>query len=395
MYSFSKNFAKLSQEVRSLFMAVAVFFFFDSFFMVMSLAWAFQQFSFKGSLIFTAALYLLSSAGFFSAFKIMQSKKSSTPWNGLLAGLFIGAVFTLIASLASNPHLKFLFFTLAGTARGISWGCRHWLEFFHTKGTQREQYLSYLQAMGILFKIAVAGLAAFILHLNSNLNQFIITALSGVCLFLIIVLFCKVPVPISQAVGELNFIKTLKQKEYWSIAPFYVFEGVGNTLRNVLYITGVLTVVSALKSFMTLDLLTSFSAILIMLWTANKVSSNPSINRLKWSLIVLGFSWICLLLSLLSPTLVILFVILNGVSSPMVIALKNSLVLKGLGSKGEPQDNMLARETTAIISRMSAMAISIFLVNLVPTKELGLIMVVLFMVLIMPAEYYYAKKIMR
>lgn len=395
MYSISTNFSKLSTEVRSLFFAVAVFFFFDSFFMVMSLAWAFQQFSFKGSLIFTAALYLLSSAGFFSAFKLMQSKKSTTPWNGLLMGLFVGAALTLVASLVANPHIKFVLFIFAGTSRGLSWGCRHWLEFFHTKGVQREQYLSYLQAMGIFFKISVAGVTALILHFDATLNQSVITFLSIICIFILSFMYTKVCAPITNPVGALNFMQTLKQKSYWSIAPFYVFEGVGNTLRHVLYITGVLTVVSALKSFMALDLITSLSAMGVMLLIANRVSHNPSIKRLKFSLIILGISWIFLLLSIWQPILVVIFVILNGLSSPMVIALKNSLVLKGLGSAGAPQDNMLARETTAITSRMSAMAISITLVNLVPTKELGLILVVLFMILIMPAEYYYAKKIMK
>lgn len=395
MYSISTNFSKLSSEVRSLFLAVAVFFFFDSFFMVMSLAWAFQQFSFKGSLIFTAALYLLSSAGFFSAFKLMQSKKSTTPWNGLLMGLFVGAFLTLAASLVVNPYIKFVLFIFAGTSRGLSWGCRHWLEFFHTKGVQREQYLSYLQAMGIFFKISVAGVTALILHFDATLNQSVITFLSIICIFTLSFMYTRVSAPIPNPVGALNFMQTLKQKSYWSIAPFYVFEGVGNTLRHVLYITGVLTVVSALKSFMALDLITSLSAVGVMLLIANRVSNNPSIKRLKFSLIMLGLSWVFLLLSIWQPMLVVIFVILNGLSSPMVIALKNSLVLKGLGSAGEPQDNMLARETTAITSRMSAMAISIALVNLVPTKELGLILVVIFMILVMPAEYHYAKKIMK
>lgn len=395
MYSFSKNFASLPSEVRSLFIAVATFFFFDAFFMVMSLAWAYQQFSFKGSLVFTAALYLLSSAGFFAAFKIMQSKKTTTPWNGLLGGLFAGSFLTLIASFVADPYLKFMLFVFAGTARGVSWGCRHWLEFFHTKGAHREKYLSYLQALGIFFKISVAGLSAIVLYYNSDLSQFIISSLAALCLITVLVLMRSVPCPLSQSVGALNFKETLKQKTYWDIAPFYVFEGVGNTLRHVLYITGVLTVVASLKSFMSLDLITSVSAIFVMLWVAHRATNNPSIKRLKLSLTVLGFSWIFLLTSLWFPIFVVAFVVLNGLSSPLVIALKNSLVLKGLGSSGEPQDNMLARETTAIISRMSAMAISLTLVSLVPTKELGLIMVVAFMILIMPAEYYYAKKIMR
>lgn len=362
----------------------------DVLFLSFAMAYAFSLYGLHGALLYLAAQYALSAAGFLGAFALMQSVR----WPAArVFRLGLGAMLfgMLAGGIVTAPAASLACLTLAGVGRGMAWASRQWMEMHHTKGADREAYLALLQTAMTVFKLSGPLGAAALLYASGD-NFHLLFGVLGV-LGLAALLAQRQGVPLATpAPGRPHPLRTLLSAEYWKTAPFYVLEGAGAALRQALFVSGTMTVVASVSAYGVLDALSSLAAAICLAWLARRPAAGPSLRRLQVSLAIVGTSWLLLLGALQVPQLLVGFVAAYAFGTPLLMTVKASLVLKGLASAGSAaHDNAMARELLLAFARLAALVLAAVLASSAVSPAVGLQMVVGLVLLLLPLEYHYAK----
>jgi hypothetical protein len=382
--------APASRLLRQVLLFAAV----DVVFIGFSLAYAHASHGLAGALLFLAAQYLLATVGFVGAFVLMRSPRN-TPARLFRAGVG-GMLLGMLAVGATGHSLAGLAcLALAGGGRGVVWGARTWLEMHHTKGASRETYLALLQSAMTAFKLAGPLVAAGVMYASGE-NFQVLFATIGVLGFAGLWALRdkdELPTPVP---GPARPLQALLARSYWSTAPFYITEGAGAALRQALFVSGTLAVVTSVSAYGVVDALSSLAAALCLVWLARHPGAGPSLRRLQGSLALVAVSWLFLLGALQLPVLLAGFVAAYAFGTPLLATVKSSLVLKGLtGSGGAPHDNAMARQLILALARLGALALAALLAGSGVAPETGLAIVVGLVLLVTPLEYHFAKKLVQ
>jgi hypothetical protein len=364
----------------------------DVLFLSFAMAFAFTQYGLQGALLYLAAQYALSAAGFLGAFWRMQAEQHSASkvfrWGigGMLVGLLAGGA-------VSSPAASLACLALAGFGRGMAWASRQWMEMHHTKGASREAYLALFQSVMTVFKLVGPLAAAGLLYVSHEDFHplFLVIGATGLVVLLVLGRGEALETP---APGRPRPWQTLCSPEYWKTAPFYLLEGAGAALRQALFVSGTMTVVASVSAYGVLDAMASLAAAGCLAWLARHPAPGPSLRRLQVSLAIVGVSWLLLLGALHLPYLLVGFVATYAFGTPLLMTVKASLVLKGLSSAGSAaHDNAMARELLLAVARLVALGLAAILASSVVTPTAGLQLVVGLVLLLLPLEYHYAKRL--
>jgi hypothetical protein len=359
-----------------------------------SLAYAFAHMGLQGALLFLALHYVMTTGGFIIAFVLMQEPKNTSAHVFRLgvAGMLLGM---LGVSFTAHPIVGAAFLTLAGLGRGTVWGARTWLELHHTKGESRETYIALLQTAMTGFKLVGPLCAAALLYTSEDNFQILFGVVGAVGLLGLYLLRDKDPLP-TPLPGPARPLTALLHPEYWKSAPFYISEGAGAALRQVLFVSGTLTVVASISAYGVVDALSSLAAAACLVWMARRPQAGPSVRRLQFSLLLVAVSWLLLLGALVVPPLLVGFVIAYAFGTPILATVKSSLVLKGLtGASIGAHDSAMARQMLLLIARTGALLLGALLASSSLSAGTSLAIVVGLVLLLTPFEYYFAKRLLR
>lgn len=385
-----RNFLASAEPASRLLRQVLLFAAVDVVFLGFAMAYAFTHHGLKGTLLYLAAQYALSTVGFIGAFWLMQSVQH-TPTRMFrlgIAGMLVGM---LAVWVSPSPWMGLASLTLAGAGRGMAWGARQWMEMHHTRGQARESYIALLQTATTVFKLVGPLFAAALMYASRDNFQalFAVIGVTGLA-----VLWANrdsegLPTPLP---GPPRPLQTLLKRDYWQTAPFYVLEGAGASLRQALFVSGTMTVVASVSAYGVLDACSSLAAAACLAWLASRPAPGPSLTRLQMSLGLVGLSWLLLLGALKLPLLLAGFVAVYAFGTPLLMTVKASLVLKGLATAGsEPHDNAMARELLLVGARLAALVLAAVLASTVVEPRTGLVAVVGLVLLLLPLEYRFAK----
>lgn len=367
----------------------------DSLYLGYSMACAFKMYSVTGALALLAAQYVVALAGYFLAFSLLNSPAVAA--SGLLrVGLLVTLALTGAAGVVGLMSMKAALVLLAsaGFGRGLSYASRTWLEMHHTKSAEREAYLSKVQAITTLAKLVGPLLvSAMLLALHAD-SAVLYVGVAVVGLLALLAVGNPLDAVAAPRPGPLRPLAVLFTADYWQAAPFYALEGAGASLRQALFVSGVIAVVGSLSAFGAVDATASLLSAGIMYALARNPLTGPSERRLAVGMGLIGVSWIALLGALHWPVLLGAFIALQAAANPLVSAQKSSLVLKGCSLPGTPaQDNILARELLLTAARLPALGLAAVLAWECHNKVGAVTAVVVGMMLLMPFEYIYARKL--
>jgi hypothetical protein len=359
-----------------------------------SLAYAFTHYGLLGPLAYLAVHFLMTTGGFIGAFVLMRSPHYPSS-RVLRVGIGLMLAGMLSVGATGQAALGMAALTLAGLGRGMVWGARTWLEMHHTKGESRESYLALLQTAMTAFKLVGPLCAAALMYVSGE-NFRVLFAAVGVLGFLGLALLRDRDPLFTPLPGPIHPLAPLFQAEYWKTAPFYLSEGAGAALRQVLFVSGTLTVVASVSAYGIVDALSSLAAAACLVVMSRRVRTGPSLGRLQFSLGLVALSWLFLLGALALPLLLAGFVICYAFGSPLLATVKSSLVLKGLtGSSIAPHNNAMARQVLMLLARSGALALGALLALGDFTAAQALAVVVGLVLLLTPLEYYFAQKLVR
>lgn len=383
----------LGPAARLIFLQVLLFVGIDILYLGFSLAYAMRTEGLSAALLMLAGQYAFGVFGFHGVLVLMARVRL-----GALGGMRIGIAAILVAlALASfvPAHLALLVLAAAGLGRGAAWGARTWLEMHHTRGAEREAYLALMQSLGTLTRLCTPLLAAAVLWLSGERFEALFAAVAlagGVLLAVLVGRNATLDTPRPETPRPM---RVLREPQYWSTAPFYMLEGAGSALRQVLFVTGVLSVVGSVKVYAVLESVSAGLSALFLLWLASRPKAAPSLGRLTGSMTLVGASWVLLLAALVEPVLLAGFVASFALGNPLLASVKASLVLKGLASSGAPQDSAVAREVLLVLSRGVALLASALLAHALVDPVTGLVGVTLLALVLMPLEFVFARRIAR
>lgn len=366
----------------------------DVVFIGFSMAYAHARHGLTGALLFLAAQYLLAAVGFVGAFVLMRAPRH-TPARMFRAGVGGMLLGMLAVGATGNSLLGLACLAAAGGGRGVVWGARTWLEMHHTKRESREAYLALLQGAMTAFKLVGPLVAAGVMYASGENFQLLFATIGVLGFAGLWALRGKdgLPTPVP---GPARPLQALMARSYWTTAPFYITEGAGAALRQVLFVSGTLSVVTSVSAYGVVDALSSLAAALCLVWLARHPGAGPSLRRLRGSLALVALSWLLLLGALALPVLLAGFVAMYAFGTPLLATVKSSLVLKGLtGSGGAPHDNAMARQLILAVARLGALALAAALAGSGVAPEAGLAIVVGLVLLVTPLEYHYAKKLVQ
>lgn len=363
----------------------------DALYLGFSTAYAFSRYDLVGALLFLAAQYLFSAAGYYGAF-VLMCRSEARPWQVFRAGVAGLAAAMLLMAVAPADLWGLSILAVGGAGRGMAWGGRTWLELAHTKGAGREAYLAMLQSAVLLIRVVTPLFAAAALYLSAESYR-VMFALAGALGLLGWVLLSPRATLSTPPPTAANPFRALVSRTYWETAPFYVLEGAGAALRQALFVSGTMAVVGSVSAYGVAEACASLVAAGVLAWLSTRPTPGPSLSRLKYSLLLVGVAWLLLLGALNVPVLLGGFVVLYAIGNPILVAVKASLVLKGLAMGGQAQDNAVARELMLVTSRLLALGLAAALVYAVRVPALGLSVVVGLMLALLPLEYWFAKRI--
>ncbi len=361
----------------------------DAVYLSFSTAYAFSHAGTRGALLYLAAQYLVSAAAFIGCFALMH-REALTSAQSLRLGSIGMLVGMLAAGALPEGEAGLLALVLAGGARGLAWAGRQWLELHHTKGSEREAYVSLLQTATTLFRLVGPLAAAALLVFSSESFQLLFLGLGSaglvVSLFMGRARGLTAPAP-----GPVRPLQTLVSREYWQTAPFYVLEGAGSSLRQALYVSGTLMVVGTVSRFGIVDSLASAAAAGFLAWQSTRPQPGPSLARLRFSLCLVGLSWLVLLAALKLSWLMPVFIAAYALGNPLLQSVKASLVLKGSSMAGTAaHDAAMARELLLLTARLGALTLAAALASPDVTPAVGLALVTGLAVALLPLEYRFA-----
>lgn len=364
----------------------------DIFFTGFASAFAFTQHGVLGVLGLIATQQTLSAVGYSTCFYWMRGDTERPlqlqRWG--VTGMFLSMA---LAGASPWPAVSLVLLgTLGGLSRGTAWSARTWMELHHTKGAGRQAYLALSESGGTLLKLAGPLVSAGILFaFHDSFRALFVTAgsLGLAALWALPRTRLQTPVP-----DVIRPLEPWSRAEYWRTAPFYAVDGFGHALRNALFVSGAMAIVGSAARYGLVETLSSILAAGFLALQAGRAKSEPSLHRLKWSLLLLASGWLCLVGALHLPILLPAFIAAYAIGNPLVTVVKNGLTLKGLaGAGGTPQDNAIARIWLLLAARLSALGISAILVTVAVDPRLGLALVVGLALALMPFEYLYAKRL--
>lgn len=364
----------------------------DIFFTGFASAFAFTQHGVLGVLGLIATQQTFSAIGYSSNFYWMRAGEHRPlqlqRWG--VMGMFLSMS---LAGASPWPLLSLAFLgALGGLSRGTAWSARTWMELHHTQGTNRQSYLALSESGGTLLKLVGPLVSAGILFVFQDSFRALFLS-AGVFGLVTMVLLPRSPLstPVPDVIRPWE---PWKRAEYWRTAPFYTLDGLGHALRNALFVSGAMAVVGSASAYGLVETGSSLLAATFLALQARRPKPEPSLKRLKWSLLLVATGWLCLVGALHLPLLLPFFIAAYAIGNPLVTVVKNGLTLKGLaGAGGTTQDNAIARIWLLLVARLSALAFAALLVNAVLDPVQGLMAVVGLAVALMPLEYHFAKRL--
>ena len=363
----------------------------DVLFLSFATAHLFEYGGILAAMLYLAAQYTVSTAGYLSGFYVMRLCGTSAQAS-VRAGLALLSLCLLGASQATTG-VAIAFLVLAGLGRGVAWAGRQWLELHKTEGASREQYLALLTGLSTLVKIVLPSIAATVAYFDSDTIQPILI-FGGVVGILGVLVWKPTSVLRCPPVGPLHPISTLASPAYRNNAGFFLLDAGGASLRQALFVSGTMAVLGSLSAFGIVESSAALLSALVLALLATRPTSSPSIGLLKGSMALMALAWLCLLLTTWHPWMLALFVGLYALSQPLLQTVKSSLVLKGLMAPGiAPQNSAIARELLQLAARVSALLAGAVLTTL-PEFEYGaLILSVILLLIMMPFEFSRARTI--
>lgn len=385
---------KSPQPISTLLRGAMLFLTADIFYTGFGSAYAYAHRGVQGVLIFLALSQLISTLAYVANVYRMQGhdRTALQGYRAGIAGMFASLLVAsfLVRDLAVLGSLAFL----GGAARGVAFSSRTWLELSHTRTAMRERYLGISEALGALLRLAGPLLSgALLFWLNDNFYV-LFGAVGAAGLALVEPTFrAKLA---TAPPGKLQPVKTLLSKKFWSTSPFYIMDGAGHALRTALFVSGAMAIVGSAAGYSLVEALASFFAAGLLWWHAHRPAHQPSLARLRNSVVLLGFGWLCLMLALVQPLVLPVFVAAYAIGNPLVTMVKSGLTLKGLAAAGTaPQDNLIARMMLLTLGRFSALGLAFALTSWTVSARANIVVVAALALLLLPFEYYYARKLSR
>lgn len=358
-----------------------------------ALAFVFKAVGFQGALVFFAFQCCVLAGGYWGALWLMAR---SAWWSARTlqgSGVLIGVGLS-VAGVLPTPEWSMAALLVAASASGAAIAAKQWHELTRTAGAVRESYLALAQATGAMIRVGGLGLCALLLGaLHNDVHRFFV--ITGLVVAALIVwagpLKAAVPVPEAPHPG-----KPLRTRAFWSNAPFFLLEAGGSAVRDLVGVTGALTIVGSVSGYGWLSTTSAVVSTMAMVWLAGRPIHEPSFARLRLGLVGVAIGWLSFAGALVWPLLLALSMVVMAFAAPLVGASYDSLVMKSMESAGASlQSNAVARELLLLLARGVAMALTAGLTVWATTPR-GMLFIALGLTLAtLPLEYALAHRLAR
>lgn len=381
----------LPEPVPALWRSTVVFCVLDVFFTGLVGAYAFTVGGVAAVLAFIIAQQSLSILGHWCGNLFLQSPWWSPLHLQRLGLLGLACVLFLAGAAPLNSEWSLVLLALGGgLTRGLTYCARQWMELQVKDAGVRQRYLSAVEAVNTLVKVAGPALAALLLWWQPGQVRIV---LASVGLVFLLALSREVKdrfdAPLAQ---PIRVIEQWRTKAFWRPAPYFVSEGAAHAMRLALFISGAMTVVGSIKAFSILEAASSLLAAVFLVQLSRRQLSGASYRLLAGSLCVMALAWLSLLGALHWAWLLPVFVVLHSMATPLANAQKAGLTMAGIAqAPGRIETNLFARSLLLVVSRVGVLLAFYLLAQLGLPSELLLHLMTAGVVLLLPLEYWTAK----
>jgi len=368
---------------------VLLFLLADIFYTGFGSAYAYARFQLPGVLFFLFVSQVLSPITYLANLRFMRKSAMKSMRLGIV-GMFLAVL--AVGLLEAHWSGVAVLAIIGGAGRGVAFCSRTWLEIKHTASVVRERYLSRMESIGTLLRVVAPLLAAGILAVSGDAFA---PLFIGVGVLGVLLTWWGVPVALeTEAPGAVMVRQTLARADFWRTAPFYLLDGAGHALRTALFVSGAMAVVGTAAGYGSVEAAASIMAAGLLWWQSLRPRSEPSLSRLRNSLLLLVVAWCALLGALVVPGVLVVFVAAYALGNPLVTMTKGGLTLKGLSASGVTvQDSMAARMLLLTLGRFSSLGLALAISVGIPSLEWRFGALVALALLLIPLEYLFAARI--
>jgi len=382
------------RPVGDLFVAVTAYKLAEILFFSFTLAYAFSLGGFRLALASAWAVAILLTVGYWVALVLM----ARSTWRSRHM-LRIGSVGTCLcigaAGLVDGEKLSLAALVSAAVPAGGAYAAKQWNELTRTQGALRESYLSFGQSVWALLRVAVlASCAALLAVVDNDFRIFFFVAGLTAATAIAVAGPLKRATAVADIPRPFPVLRTLR---YWRNSSFFMLESGAMWLRDLVAVCGAMTLVSSASLYGWLETASSLTAAATMAWLAGRRIERPSIARLQLGLAGAILAWLSYAGSLVWPPFFAAFIVLRALSTPVMAASYDSLVMRSVERSGSHlQSNALAREVTLLVGRCATFAVAgAVTLAAVPDPRAALLASLGLTLLALPAEYLLACRMAR
>jgi hypothetical protein len=383
-----------SNSVFQLLQGVLMFVFVEVFFTGFGAAFAYSSHQLAGVLTFLLVSQVMSPITYIANLHAIKRGGNSAARHMNLGTATMFLSIMLGGMMEGHAGASIVMAAIGGAGRGVAFCSRTWLEIKLTRHAVRERYLSRLESLGTILKVAIPLVASGVLAVSSD--RFIWLFL-GVGLLGTIFTLIFVPVDIeSDAPDRIGLKESIRQRGVWATAPFFLADGAGYAVRTAMFVSGAMAVVGSAAGYASIEAGASLLAASILWWISTKHKTEPSLSRLRDSLTLMAFAWGGLVAALHEPWALAVFVAGYAAANPLVTMCKRGLTLKEFSNPHTSVSaGMAARMLLITGGRFIGLGVALAINAMVQEQSMRLICLVLFALLLIPAEYYSAASISR